>query len=109
MYTFSCYIVSITLLLLLLLSQEYVELYSTARDFIGHVNEIAGRVPLESSHGDDKLLPKFVVSLVIIITIISHVIITVKPMIKDPLRGGHNRNNFSTKRTHLNVPIVVYS
>ena len=39
-----------------------MELYSAARDFIGHIDEIAGRDPLESSLGDKKLLPKFVVS-----------------------------------------------
>ena len=41
--------------------QEYNELYSAAQDFIGHIDDIAGREPLVSSLGDEKLLPKFVV------------------------------------------------
>lgn len=47
-------------------------MYSAALDFIGHINDIAGRDPLESSLGDDKLLPKFVVSLHVVVFIIDY-------------------------------------
>lgn len=42
--------------------QEYVELYSIARDFIGHIRQMAGKEPVDGSHGDMQLLPKYVVS-----------------------------------------------